>query len=670
MFFCIFTANAQNKVRLTDDEYSVLRKDILDNYAKYPLDAVDRANYYIEKYANKFTLRQQLRIYYTKAYYQIQAELFEEAYQTLTKCKELADILNEPQLTYYFYSYMAGMFNSLENFDLSIEAYLKALDVAQSTNDKAMIARAHNNVGHGLIELQRYDQARPYIEFFYQYGKQALNGNYISTALNNFGELALGENNLGKAKLYFNESLDIRLGKGHELSSSWPYHNLGRAHYQLADYQKAEQYLLQAISIRNKYERELEEIRSSLELVKVYFATDQDQKAYPMLMQAIDKLKAKKNLQLLSKAYQSLKGYYLKQQNYQQALTVGEDLLVAKVTLAKRQFDLSLTHYLTKIDMNIKEMDNQALRKENQLSQQKIQSNQQLILIVVVMSSVTLIIVLGFLRSLTDNNKKLKSTIVILDKTRGELIEAEKMSAITTLVSGMAHQLNNPIGIILTANSAVHDKLDTLGEQVSKRNLNQQTFENALLDMQKAITLSENNCQKAADLITQFRHISAELEGAEVSHFPLKLFLQTKLQLITSQYHNITKYEVIGNELNIENYESVLFKVLEKLVKNTAENITPETSLLTISIHIKVNADNISLIYRDNGSGIADNIRDKIFDPFFTTKGMQKSMGLGLNIAYNSVHHLMQGALCCEPSKTGAKFILQLPLTFKAKAIS
>jgi signal transduction histidine kinase len=49
---------------------------------------------------------------------------------------------------------------------------------------------------------------------------------------------------------------------------------------------------------------------------------------------------------------------------------------------------------------------------------------------------------------------------------------------------------------------------------------------------------------------------------------------------------------------------------------------------------------------------------------------MQKSMGLGLNIAYNSVHHLMQGALCCEPSKTGAKFILQLPLTFKAKAIS
>jgi C4-dicarboxylate-specific signal transduction histidine kinase len=157
--------------------------------------------------------------------------------------------------------------------------------------------------------------------------------------------------------------------------------------------------------------------------------------------------------------------------------------------------------------------------------------------------------------------------------------------------------------------------------------------------MQKTLTLSENNCQKMADLITQFRHISAELEGAEVSHFPLKLFLQNKLQLITSQYHNIAKYDVIGDELNIENYESVLFKVLEQLVKNTAENTTPETSLLSISIHIKVNVDSISLIYRDNGSGIADNIRDKIFEPFFTTKGMQKSMGLGLNIAYNSVHH-------------------------------
>lgn len=670
MFFCIFAANAQNKVRLTDDEYSVLRKDILENYAKYPIDAIDRAIYYINKYADKFTLRQQLRIYYTKAFFEIEAELFEDAYQTLTKCKELADVLNEPQLTYYFYSYMAGMFNTLENFDLSIEAYLKALDVAESTNDKAMIARAHNNVGHGLIELQRYNQARPYIEFFHQYGKQALNWSYISTALNNFGELALGENNLEKAKLYFNESLAIRLSKDHELASSWPYHNLGKVHYQLAEYQQAEQYLSQAISIRNKYERELEGIRSSLELVKVYFATDQDNKAYPMLMQAIEKLKAKKNLQLLSKAYQSLRGYYLKQQDYLKAVTIGEDLLTAKVTLAKRQFDLSLTHYFTQIDMNIKEMDNQALRKENQLSQQKIDSNQQITLIIVVMSSIILIIVLGFLRSLTDNNKKLKATIATLDETRGELIEAEKMSAITTLVSGMAHQLNNPIGIVLTANSAVHDKLEVLGEQVAKRNLNQHTFEKALLDMQKTLALSENNCQKAADLITQFRHISAELEGAEVSQFPLKLFLQNKLQLITSQYHNIAKYEVIGEELLIENYESVLLKVLEKLVKNTAENTAPETSLLTISIHIKVSDDSISLIYRDNGSGIADNIRDKIFDPFFTTKGMQKSMGLGLNIAYNSVHHLMQGALCCEPSKTGAKFILQLPLTFKAKAIS
>jgi len=670
MFFCIFTVNAQNKVRLTDDEYSVLRKDILDNYAKYPIDAIDRATYYINKYADKFTLRQQLRIYYTKAFFQLEAELFEEAYRTLSKCKELADILNEPQLTYYFYSYMAGMFNTLENFDLSIEAYLKALDVAQSTNDKSMIARAHNNVGHGLIELQRYEQAKPYITFFHQYGRQALNWTYISTALNNFGELALGENNIAQAEQYFKASLDIRIGQGYELASSWPYHNLGKVHYQLGQYQQAEQYLSKAIAIRNKYERELEEIRSSLELVKVYFATNQDEKAYSILMQAIDKIKYKNNLKLLSKAYESLKSYYLKQQNYQQALQAVEDLLASKVLLAQRQFDLSLTHYLTKIDMNIKEMDNQALRKENQLSQHQIESNQQLILIIVLMSTAIIIVVLGFLRSLTDSNKKLKSTIVTLDKTRVELIEAEKMSAITTLVSGMAHQLSNPIGIIITANSAVHDKLDALGEQVTKRNLNLHSFKNALLDMQKTITLSENNCQKAADLITQFRHISAELEGAKVSNFPLKLFLENKLQLITSQYQQIENFKIIGAELNVENYESVLFKVLEKLVQNTAENFASQSQLLNISINIKVNDDSISLIYQDNGSGIADNIRDKIFDPFFTTKGMQKSMGLGLNIAYNSVHHLMQGALYCEPSSKGAKFILQLPLTFKARAIS
>ena len=81
---------------------------------------------------------------------------------------------------------------------------------------------------------------------------------------------------------------------------------------------------------------------------------------------------------------------------------------------------------------------------------------------------------------------------------------------------------------------------------------------------------------------------------------------------------------------------------------------------------IKKNADRLNIVYRDNGHGISEETRKRIFEPFFTTKGMQGSMGLGLNIAYNSVVHLMQGKLTCVQSAHGAKFIIELPVTIQS----
>ena len=142
MLACVLSVNAQEDVRLTDDEYSVLRKDILDNYDNRPEEAVKRADKYLIKYDAKFTLRQRLRMQYTKAYYQIAAEQFEQALATLDICKQLADEVADPNLTYYYYSYLASLFSTLENFELSANAYLSALEIAKQTSDRFMIARA------------------------------------------------------------------------------------------------------------------------------------------------------------------------------------------------------------------------------------------------------------------------------------------------------------------------------------------------------------------------------------------------------------------------------------------------------------------------------------------------------------------------------------------------
>ncbi len=666
IFFSTFTIAAQQQETLSEEEYKAIRSDIMDNYAKDAVKAAARAEEYYQEYQLKLSKSQHLRLMYTKAFFQINAEQFENAHATLILCKQLADQLNKPHLTYYFHSYMAGMLDTLESYQLAMQAYLSALDVAKQTSDQAMIARAHNNVGHALITLERYEQAKPYIDYFYQYGISTSNSSYISTALNNYGELELGKQQLNAAKDYFTESLNMRLEKKYKLASSWSYHYLGKVHYLMQDYPLAKQYLNKAITIRTQYKRDLEVVRSSLLLINVYFSLEQYDSAYPLLTKTISILKNKKSLQLTSQAYELLYSYFKKKKSYQMAVEVSDKLHQVNKSFSQRKSNIALSHYLAKLEVNTKELENIALKKENELTQEKVVLKQQQLYSILILSSVFIVITFAFIKSLSSKNKKLKSTIAILDKTKLELIEAEKISAMATLVSGIAHQLNTPIGVIITANSVIQDKLLVIKDRVEKHTLKQNFLTKTLAEVEQTLNLAEISSHKTVGLIEQFKHISTELEDAEVSNIQLKSFLETKLQLISSQYKNIAYYEVNGDDIAIKNYLHVLFKVLEQLVKNSSESCTGIGQSLTLKVTIKKNADKLNIVYRDNGHGISEETRKKIFEPFFTTKGMQGSMGLGLNIAYNSVVHLMQGKLTCVQSAHGAKFIIELPVTIQS----
>lgn len=401
-------------------------------------------------------------------------------------------------------------------------------------------------------------------------------------------------------------------------------------------------------------------------MAKVYFVTNQKSKALELFEECIKQLEQKGNLQLLTQAYHGLQTLYRDQKEYQKALFFFDKLVNTNTLMTERKSNVALSHYLAKVEVNIKEMDNMALRKENELSLQEVKSKQQQLFIIVFLALVIFIIVLIFVKSLSKKNRKLRSTIQTLAKTRIELIEAEKMSAMTTLVSGMAHQLNTPVGILITANSVIKDRLFKLNNKISNRTLNQTYLINTLSEIGEAVGLLESNGQKTVNLIQQFKRISAELGDAEISQFLLKPFLKSKLNLIASKYDNIKECHVIGDDISVEHYANVLRRVLEQLVKNTSENAKNEQSDLKVNLVIALSGNQLNLVYSDNGTGIADDIRDKVFDPFFTTKGMQKSMGLGLNIAYNSVLNLMKGNISCIESEEGAKFMLQLPLTIKA----
>ncbi|NQZ81935.1 MAG: tetratricopeptide repeat-containing sensor histidine kinase [Colwellia sp.] len=657
-----FGINAESVTQLTKEEFSALRSEVLNTRATSPDRAISRVEEILVQYKDALNTRQTLRLTYAKALFQIGTDQFEDAYATLTQCKKLADELNEPYLTHYYYSYMGSNFGGLEMYELSLENYLKSYQLAVETKDESLISKSYNNIGHVLLKLYRLDEAKSYFEKFYLYGVDNNVQSYIAVGLNNLGDVAFEQGNTTLALQNFTESLAIREKENYVLNSSWSHHNLGKVHLQLENYKKANEHLNQAIDIREKYGSRIESLFSKIILAKVYLAQKNDQAAIPLLKSVIKAASDINNYSAYTQAYEVLNHYYKGKGDFVKAIDASEHFTASQLQLTERKANLGLSHYIAISDLALKEIDIIELKKKNEIISERADLARTKIILLLVSSAIIAFIVLFFFIKINNKNKQLKQTISMLNMTQKELIEADKMSAMTTLVSGMAHQLNTPLSVIITANSIMKDKVQQLEDKLINKNLGVHSFKAFIEDAKQTISLSENNSKKAADLVRRFKMISAELEGYKLTSFQLKQFMHKKLFLLAGQYQQRLSYDIEGYEVEIFNYPDVLFNVLEQLVKNTFDHQSEDMSEIKSIITIKSLDNRVEVIYVDNGPGIDEELRQKIFNPFFTTKGMQESLGLGLNVAYNSVLHLMQGKFSCEPSSAGAKFIINLPL--------
>jgi signal transduction histidine kinase/Tfp pilus assembly protein PilF len=657
-----FGLQAQSITQLTKDEFSTLRSDILKTRNTSPEKAINHVVEILHQYKDVLNLRQTLRLTYAKALFQIEMDKFEDAYSTLTLCKKLAEELNEPYLTYYFYAYMGQNFSGLEMYELSMENYLEAHKVGLAIKNESQVSQSANNIGHVLLKLYRLDEAKRYFDMIYQYGLNNNVQSYISMGLNNLGDVAFEQGNINLALKNFTQSLAIREKENDVIDVSWSHHNLGKVYLQLGNYQRANEHLNKAIKIREKYGNHIESLFSKIILAKVYLAQKNDQPALLLLNTVIKVAGEANNYSAYTQAYEVLNHYYKTKGDFAKAIDASEHFNASQLKLSERKANLGLSHYIAISDLALKEIDIIELQKKNTLITERAELAKTKIALLLVSSVIVALIVIFFFIKIGKKNRQLKHTILALNATQKELIEADKMSAMTTLVSGMAHQLNTPLGIIITANSIMKDKVQQLEDKLIDRKLGVQSFKEFIDYAKQTLSLSENNSEKAADLVQRFKMISTELEGSKLTSFQLKQFIHKKLVLLSNQYQQKLSYDIEGGDVEVFNYPDVLFRVIEELVKNTFDHKCSSANEIKSNITIESINKRVEITYVDNGPGIDETLHQKVFDPFFTTKGMQESLGLGLNVAYNSVIHLMQGKIRCEPSIEGAKFVITLPI--------
>jgi signal transduction histidine kinase len=247
-------------------------------------------------------------------------------------------------------------------------------------------------------------------------------------------------------------------------------------------------------------------------------------------------------------------------------------------------------------------------------------------------------------KELSEKNEELEQALRRLQEAQSQLIMREKMASLGNLVAGVAHEMNNPIGVIHSAADVVNRGIhrirnliqgdQNLGRSDPNRKQLEQYFK--LLEANhEAITTANNRMAK----ITQSLRVFAKLDEALLQKVDLHENIDTTLTLL---YHELrdkaTVVKEYGDVPQILCYPSELNQMLMNLLRNAIQAIE-QRGTITIATH--AGETRVYVRISDTGKGIPPEAISRIYDPGFTTQGGGIGTGLGLSIVYNIIqkHH-------------------------------
>lgn len=265
---------------------------------------------------------------------------------------------------------------------------------------------------------------------------------------------------------------------------------------------------------------------------------------------------------------------------------------------------------------------------------------------------------------LEQSNKDLESTLLYLKSTQSKLVESEKMASMAGLVSGIAHELNTPLGIMVTSISQVEKEINWFFDKLSFQKLTRKDLLRVQETWGLGYKLLNTSLQRSVELVHNFKSLSTHNDSQELQIFSMRALLDSVTRIYVNQFKQsgVQYTEHIDSELILTSYENILADVFVQLIKNSLTHGFEQVEVPCINISIFRDAEMIEISYIDNGMGSSD--VDKIFEPFYTTKRGKNCTGLGLPIIYNQVVHKLQGTIVCSQSALGGlSFQINIPIS-------
>jgi len=251
-----------------------------------------------------------------------------------------------------------------------------------------------------------------------------------------------------------------------------------------------------------------------------------------------------------------------------------------------------------------------------------------------------------------------------LREAQQNLIAAEKLAALGGLVAGVAHEVNNPIGISLTVASSFARRCDDFAKEVGLGPLRRSRLEDFLETGRDAANQLVANLQRAGELVQSFKQVAVDRSHADRRQFDLR---ESTDHIIASLRPVLKKSQLaltvdMPAGIMMDSYPGAYGQVLTNLFLNSVIHAFPNGRIGTITVEARQVRDDIDIFVSDDGIGMSEEVQRRALDPFFTTRRNEGGTGLGLHIIFNLVTQQLGGRLTFESRLGwGTRFRITIP---------
>ena len=266
---------------------------------------------------------------------------------------------------------------------------------------------------------------------------------------------------------------------------------------------------------------------------------------------------------------------------------------------------------------------------------------------------------------LEKSNLELADALESLKNTQGELLRSEKMAALGSLVAGVAHELNTPIGNSVTVASTLQEWVQKMSAELASPKPSRNVLSAGVAASVSGTEILVRNLDRAAELVMSFKQVAVDQSSNQRRSFDLRQAVEEVLLTLGPMYMK-TPFRLeqqLQPGITMDSFPGALGQIITNFVSNALAHAFEGRTSGTMRISTQRIGDQVEIEFADDGVGIPEKYLERVFDPFFTTKLGQGGSGLGMHIVYNLINGVLGGKINLSSTPgVGTRIRVTLPL--------